>query len=416
MKKHFITQMIIAGALLCVLSSAEAFTLDIFGNANMDDTINADDIAYIQGILNGSSKETELADANYDGKIDLQDISQIEAIIQGDEKNLTIIQYIKTPSDSEVVRTPVTVPLPIKGVAAMSGTYGPEMLCVLGDADKIVAVTNTASGRGELYDMIKDKPGAGSTFEWDMEKLLTLHPDVVMGYATYDHSEQRKTLQAAGITLIQMNFNRPEYYAGEAKILGWLLGKQSRSEELVDFEEKYMDLIDERVSELDEAKKPRVYAESYKDLQYSGGSTSVTASIKPCGGINIFEELNGSNNDIDPEMVISKNPQVILKMTSHNDMPDSGYNAENTTQMDAKVKDIENRTGWGNIDAVKDGRVYIITSDLASIHPSLFNLYVAKWLHPEMFEDIDPVEIQREWLQKFLGVEFKGVFGYPLLN
>jgi iron complex transport system substrate-binding protein len=264
--------------------------------------------------------------------------------------------------------------------------------------------------------MIKDKTGAGSTFEWDMEKLLEIHPDVVMGYATYDHSEQRKMLEAAGITLVQMNFNRPDYYAGEAKILGWLLGKQNRAEDLVGFEEKYMDLIGERVNGLDEGDKPRVYAESYKDFQYSGGSTSVTAAVKPCGGINIFEDLNGSNNEIDPEMVISKNPQVILKMTSHNDMPDSGYNAENTTQMDDKVKDIENRPGWGNIDAVKDGRVYVITSDLASIHPSLFNLYVAKWLHPELFKDIDPVEIQREWLQKFLGIEFRGVFGYPLLD
>jgi len=397
----------LASVLLYAAPAAADFTLDIFGNANMDDTINADDIAYLQGIINGTNKETELADANYDGKIDQLDLAQIEEIIRGEEKNLTIIQYIKPSSAPEMARTPVKVPLPIESIAALSGTYGPEMLCVLGDTDKIVAVTNTAANRGEIRDMIKDKPGVGATFEWDLEKVLQIHPDVVLGYASYDYSEQRKTLEAAGITLIQMNFHKPETYAVEVRSLGWLLGKKERVEELISFENEHLDLIEERLLGLKDSEKPRVYAESYKDLQYSAGSTSVTAAIKPCGGINIFEELNGSNNEIDPEQVISDNPQVILKMTSHNDMPNSGYDAGNTTQMAAKVKDMENRTGWSKIDAVKDDRVYIITGDAASIHPSIFNSYVAKWLHPELFKDIDPVEIQREWLQKFLGIELR---------
>jgi iron complex transport system substrate-binding protein len=287
---------VLASVLLYAAPAAADFTLDIFGNANMDDTINADDIAYLQGEINGTNKETELADANYDGKIDQLDLAQIEETIMGEEKNLTIIQYIKPSSAPEVTRTPVKVPLPIKSIAALSGTYGPEMLCVLGDADKIIAVTDSAKTRGEIRDMIKDKPGVGATFEWDLEKILQLDPDIVLAYASYDYSEQKKTLEAAGITLIQMNFNRPEIYAGEARNLGWLLGKRDRVEELIDFEEEHLDLIEERVKGLNDDEKPRVYAESYKDLQYSAGSTSVTAAITPCGGINIFEELNGSNN------------------------------------------------------------------------------------------------------------------------
>ena len=97
-------------------------------------------------------------------------------------------------------------------------------------------------------------------------------------------------------------------------------------------------------------------------------------------------------------------------------VPQSGYNAVNDSQMAAKVKDIMNRPGWENIDAVMNSRVYILSSDAASLHPSVFNSYVAKWLHPELFEDMDPVAIHNEWLQKFLGEDFKGVYGYPLLD
>jgi len=400
--------------LLCSAPVAADFTLDIFGNANMDDTINADDIVFVQGIINGTNKETELSDANYDGKIDQKDVAQIDEIMRGVEKNLTIIQYLKPSTAPEVARTPVKINLPIKSIAALSGTYGPEMLCVLGVKDKIIAVTDSAKTRGEMRDMIKDKPVVGSTFEWDMEKILQLKPDVVLAYASYDFSEQRKTLEDAGITLVQMNFHKPETYEGEVRSLGWLLDRKERVEELIDFENEHLSLIEERVKGLKDSEKPRVYAESYKDLQY-GATGSVSAAIDPCGGINIFADLNGTK-DIDSEKVISENPQVILKMTFNTYIPASGYDAKNTTQMEAKIKDIENRTGWSNMDAVKDGRVYIISSDASSIHPSIFNSYVAKWLHPDLFKDVDPVAVHSEWLQKFLGIEFKGVYGYPLLK
>ena len=61
-------------SLAFIPASAADFTLQIFGNANMDDTINELDIEYVQGIIDGSKDKTELADANYDGKIDEEDI------------------------------------------------------------------------------------------------------------------------------------------------------------------------------------------------------------------------------------------------------------------------------------------------------------------------------------------------------
>lgn len=72
-----------------------------------------------------------------------------------------------------------------------------------------------------------------------------------------------------------------------------------------------------------------------------------------------------------------------------------------------------NRPGWENIDAISNDRVYIISTYSHSIHPSVYYSYFAKCIHPELFEDIDPDEIYREWLQKFLGVEFAGLYAYP---
>ena len=392
-------------------SAEEKFTLDIFGNANMDDAINEEDIEYIKEVISGKNKGTELADANYDGKIDQNDITQIEHIISGTEENLTIMQYIQPNTATTFSREPVTVPLPINSIVALGGSYGPEMLCVLGAADNITAVAEYAKTRGEYRDLIKDKAVAASS-EWDMEKVLDLKPDIVLAYAIYDYTRERNILEKEGITLVQMNFHKPETYSHEVRNLGWLLDRKERAEDLISFEEKHLDFIRDRVNELAEEEKPRVYSEG-KDWLYASGS-STSRAIELCGGNNIFKDVVGTK-DIDPEEVISLDPQIIIRLTSTAAIPESGYDALDSSQMAEAVELIKGRNGLEVIDAVKNDRVYIISSDAASIHPSILCSYVAKWLHPELFSDMDPVSIHRDWLKEFLGVDFKGVYAYPLL-
>ena len=56
--------------LTAMSSFAADFTLNIFGNANMDYIIDERDIAYIEDIIGGSKEPTDLADADGDGNID----------------------------------------------------------------------------------------------------------------------------------------------------------------------------------------------------------------------------------------------------------------------------------------------------------------------------------------------------------
>jgi len=66
-------------------------TLGVFGNANMDNTIDELDIEYVQRAIDGTNDPTDLADANRDGEIDEDDIVQIEMIINGVETELGIL-------------------------------------------------------------------------------------------------------------------------------------------------------------------------------------------------------------------------------------------------------------------------------------------------------------------------------------
>lgn len=81
---------------LCMLlplgpAGASMVTLQVFGNANMDDTIDDLDIEYVQGIIAGENEVTDLADANRDGQVDASDITQINSIINKEATNLTLM-------------------------------------------------------------------------------------------------------------------------------------------------------------------------------------------------------------------------------------------------------------------------------------------------------------------------------------
>ncbi|OPY55095.1 MAG: hypothetical protein A4E49_00580 [Methanosaeta sp. PtaU1.Bin112] len=64
---------------------------------------------------------------------------------------------------------------------------------------------------------------------------------------------------------------------------------------------------------------------------------------------------------------------------------------------------------------MKTGRVYITDIKMASGLSELVNmLYYAKWLHPDLFKDIDPRAVHKELLQKYFDMNIDGIFQvYP---
>ena len=87
--KNIILISVILLALIPV-SDASSWTLEIFGNANLDDTIDEADVSYVEGILAGNNNSTDFADANHDGLVDDKDIEQIRSIMI---RHKTVIEY-----------------------------------------------------------------------------------------------------------------------------------------------------------------------------------------------------------------------------------------------------------------------------------------------------------------------------------
>lgn len=399
--------------LACMISSfmsvmASDYTLGIFGNANMDDAVDEKDIDYLKGIIEGKSQSTELADANYDGKIDENDTTQIELILAGTEKQLTVID--DTLTDAYPHGRPVTVKKPVKGIVGLNVNV-PEALRILGSGDTLIGISKTTASRMAFFSEISALPVAAE----DVEKIISLDPDLVLGYGgtmTHSSADIESKLNGTGIELVRLDFNRPDTFAMDIARLGYILNKRDRAEKFIEFYDQCMDPIKEITQNLSNSLKPRVYIELWNPYRTVRNGTELDEVCMNSGGINIASNLTGDYPTVDQEWVIDQNPDFIISIMFNDD----GYELGDPGKMEAIRDEIINRAGFSNITAVKNGNVFVIDRNIGFLRHFVGVTYLSKLFHPDLFPELNPDEINKEYLEKFQEIPYMGFYIYPSLG
>ena len=265
---------------ICSSSLAFSYTLNIFGNANMDDAINESDIAYLEDVMAGRSPATELSDANLDGIVDGKDIEQVERLIDGTGEQLTLKAYTIY---EELMN--ITIPMPVESIAVLNLACA-ESVRGINAQDMVVGVGSSlveGSNRDFFPEMI-DLPTVGKWSEPDIEAIISLNPDIVIAdLRTPDPEKLEDKLEGTGITVVRMGFTYPDYSSSEIMALGYILDRKDDARELNSFAGKYSDLIEERLSSIAESERPRVYPIYYTsaDLWKTGSNGSIVDML--CG-------------------------------------------------------------------------------------------------------------------------------------
>ena len=413
------TTVILAGIALCLLLlaspvAASDYTLEIFGNANEDDTINMQDVTYTELIILEYRDRTELADAKYDGDIDILDMTQIALIILEREKELTMIDFADNV---------VTVKKPIERiVVTWRGQLEiPRSLKI--EPDRVVGVESwIQQGDYKLFFAeYQDKPAIGSVWTPDGEAIMMLNPDIVFliafpgmrGSPTVDVVAD--ALEAAGITVFRVYGGvYGERIVEEAEKLGYIFDKRSEAEEFIDWYDGVVNSIEDTVESIPEDDRPTVYYESSRYATTSERSSHIAKT----GGKDIFEEKSG---DIDPEEVATQNPDIIVILIPM--MSETGGMGTDDTAGFEEIRDeLMSRIELQEVPAVRTGKVYVLSNFLTGSGPQggcrsfVQDAYMAKWFNPTFFEDLDPQAIHQEYLTEFQGLDYDldehGVYVY----
>jgi iron complex transport system substrate-binding protein len=394
-------------AMIFMPAFASDYTLQIFGNANIDDRIDKLDIAYVEGIIEGANVSTNLSDANYDGKIDDKDIEQIEKIISGEEKNITVID--------ESGKT-VTINEPVERIVICHAMFA-EVLRSLGAEDRIVGIPTYMENYTAFYPDLSKLPIVGGASTPDSEAIVSLKPDLVIVWGNWAENLETDLKDVAPV--LRLTYRPFSTMDQDIMTLGYAVGKNKEAEKLIDFYQEPLSLISSRISTLSEEEKPRVYLE-YSDYRTNSEGSGNHEMLLMAGGRNIASGITTDTSGtpfVDAEWVMKENPEIIMRRALKIDAS-CGYDEDDTAQIKALSEKILSRPELANTTAIKNGEVYCFATDISTgLSYWLGIVYMARQLHPEIFSDLDPVAIHQEYLTRFQGLDFNlkehGVFFYP---
>jgi iron complex transport system substrate-binding protein len=316
----------------------------------------------------------------------------------------------------------VTIKEPVESIAIIDAL--PQVastIQAIGGYNKIIAVDDTTSVEKVPSPDGKNITSIGNSENPDLEKLISLKPDLVL-VGLYATEEKIKKLEDAGLNVLAVSLF-PTVDEGflptqeNTKILGKIIGKEDKANEFVNWRDQYLNEIKEKASNLSDSDRPLTmytYKWDNSKIYGSGSKNRFHYLLNFIGAKDINSDVNSDWAEVDLEHLIKSNPSyLIFEEMSHN----SGYGMTNSSTMAEDIKSLGALPGLDSVDAVKNNHVYGLPVDLMTGDTWLASIYLAPVIHPELFGDLNPGEIHKEYAEKFLGINFdpatSGIFIYP---
>jgi iron complex transport system substrate-binding protein len=403
-------------ALSGIAAAQEDEILDIYGNANEDDTIDMRDFTYTARIILWLEDETTLADANYDGDVNVLDMTQIGLIILGRESKLTLVD--------ESGRT-VTVNKPVESIVFMHKANA-EGIKILGAWDRVVG-RDIGTTDEIFFPGVSELPVTSGPMGYDVyyETVFELDPDIFLtGVAPFPGLDDVINTLEPEIPIVALNFFEPHTLVENTRKLRYVLNTEEKGEEFIAFYEGVINGIEEETAGLSEEEKPRVFLK-YPGWDptlwytFTGEYPAISYQLGIAGGINIAEDLPGEFVEVDMEWLLYENPDIIVEQIWCVYAPGSvGYDVDDNTALQALRDALMSIPELPSVKAITDERVYLYSEDLGGTPRIVVGIpYLAKWFHPELFSDLDPKAIHQQYLTDFMRIDYDldkhGVFVYP---
>lgn len=255
----------------------------------------------------------------------------------------------------------VTLPAHPKRVVILNAS-NLDLFVAAGGADSVVGKPTSQA----LSETVKEKTAkaeeVGIIHQPDIEKILALQPDLVIGTNVPFHTDLEGTLGNAGIPIyIQALDDVPSLFDA-LTFYGKLTGKEKQSaEEAQAIKDKFA-AVEKRAAGRTPPKSLLVFGSP--DSFNMGTKNCFTGGlIELLGGGNIADHAagDGAYLPLSMEFVARENPAVIFAIV---------HGPAETLEPKMR-RNLQENEAWADVEAVKSGRVYVLPYELFAVNPGV---------------------------------------------
>ncbi|MCG8573027.1 MAG: ABC transporter substrate-binding protein [Spirochaetes bacterium] len=270
--------------------------------------------------------------------------------------------------------------------------------------DQISAIAETTQRLDDFLNIVDPKLDQKSRLDRmaGAEQILATRPDLVI-MKSYLAKKFGEPLIRLGIPVVYLDLETPDQYLRDIKIVGSVFKNERRAQVISDFYHSKMDRVKQQVNQLKDAERPRTLFLYYSD---KGGTVSFnvppqswmqTQLVHMAGGTPVWEKQYQGKGwmTVNFEQIASWDPDHIYLVAYHLDIQ----------QVVQKVLADSN---WQNLTALRNNKIKGFPVDYYSWDQPdsrwiLGLQWLAKDLHPEIFQNIDIeeeiIEFYRELYQ-----------------
>jgi iron complex transport system substrate-binding protein len=259
---------------------------------------------------------------------------------------------------------------------------------------------------------------------FDVEQAVSLKPDVIlMNIESKQATEDAKYIEklaAAGIPLVYVDFRERPFTNTEPsmRLFGKLFGKGERAEDFVAWRAAEIARVTD-VIEKTNPERPKVFIERAggysEDCCMSFGDDNFGKFVEMAGGENIAKDIiPGTFGTLNPEQIIASNPDQIIVTGGWWEayVPGGAWvgvgPGRDEREALRKLNALTERPALTGVKAVENKQVHAIWHQFYnSPYQFVAIQQMAKWLHPELFTDLDPEATFKELHEKFLPVAYR---------
>ena len=250
-----------------------------------------------------------------------------------------------------------------------------EMLFVMGAGDRIAAVSS--------YDRfppgVARLPKVGGLLDPDVERLLSLKPDLVIVYDT--QTDLKRQLERARIPIFPYVHRGLPDITETIRALGARIGMKMAASAAAARIEQQLGAVRARVAGRPRPKTLLVFGRESGTLRHveaSGGYGFLHDLLELAGGSDVLGDLRQESVDMSTEMILTRAPEVILELHYGDSLKPERFDAERRVW-----------NGLPSVPAVRNNRVFLLAGDEFVVPgPRIVTAAdrLARTLHPEAFK------------------------------